>query len=48
MPKSILVKIALFLCAVLAFMALAPLSDWTLSVKLYAAALTVAGASFLA
>jgi hypothetical protein len=43
-----LVKMTLFLCAFLAFLAAVPAVDWTLPVKLYAAALTAAGASLLA
>jgi hypothetical protein len=43
-----LVKMILFLCAFLAFLAVMPTLDWTLPVKLYAAALTAAGASLLA
>jgi hypothetical protein len=48
MPTSTLLKMTLFVCAFIAFMACAPTSDWTLAVKLYAAALTFAGVSFLA
>jgi hypothetical protein len=43
-----LVKMTLFFCAFVVFLAVMPAADWTLSVKLYAAALTAAGASLLA
>ncbi len=42
-----MVRIILFLCAFLAFTALVPIIGWTLPMKLFAAAVTLGGASFL-
>ena len=46
MRLSIL-SIFLFLCAFVAFAVLIPIAGWTLPMKLYAAALTLAGTSFM-
>lgn len=42
-----MLRIVLFLCAFAAFTALVPIIGWTLPMKVFAAALTTAGASFL-
>ncbi len=43
-----MVRMILFLCAFTVFAAAVPALGWTLSVKLYAAAVTFAGASLFA
>jgi hypothetical protein len=46
--KCRMLRMILFLCAFAAFAAVVPAFGWTLSVKLYAAAVTFAGASLFA
>ncbi len=45
--RWVLLRMIIFLCAFAAFTTLVPIFGWTLPMKLYAAALTMAGASFL-
>jgi hypothetical protein len=43
-----MLQMILFLCAFVVFAAIVPVLGWTLPVKLYATAMTVAGASLFA
>jgi hypothetical protein len=42
-----MMRIVVFLCAFLAFTALVPIIGWTLPMKVFAAAITMGGVSFL-
>lgn len=45
--RYVMLRMILFLCAFLAFTALVPIIGWTIPMKLYAAALTAGGVSFI-